>query len=226
MSDDSIFREVDEAIRQDQFKTLWNKYGFIVVSGAVLIIAGVSGYKGWVYWQGEQAKTAGARFVGGLTQIEENKTADALEVFKSLSQDGPSGYRTLATFQLAALHVKEGRTDEAAKLYDQLAGQSGLNDVSRGFARLQAASLRLDSTSFDDLKSQLDSLTGTENPWRHSARELLGISAYKAGNTKVSERFFNVMLSDQQTPVNMRQRAEMMLTLLVKSGGENADGTK
>lgn len=226
MSDDSIFREVDEAVRHDQLKKLWGKYGVIVVSAAVLIVAGVGGYKGWVYWQGEQAKTAGARFVGGLTHIEDGKQVEALEVFKSLAENGPSGYKILARFQLAALQVKQGKAEEAAKLYDELASQTGVNDVSRGFAKVQAASLRLETATFEDLKAQLDALTATDNPWRHSARELLGLSAYKAGNTKVAERYFNVMLSDQQTPANMRQRAEMMLSLLVQSGGDNKDGTK
>lgn len=226
MSDDSIFREVDEAIRQEQLKKLWDKYGIAVVSIAVLIVAGVGGYKGWVYWQGEQAKAAGARFVGGLTHLEDDKLADAKEVFKSLEQDGPGGYRSLSKFQLAALQVKEGKVEEAAKLYDQLAGQSGIGEVLQGFARLQAASLRVDTTSFEDLETQLGSLTEKGNPWRHSARELLGLSAYKAGNIKVAERFFNIMLSDQQTPVNMRQRAEMMLSLMVQSGGDKADGAK
>ncbi len=49
MSDDSIFREVDEAVRQDKLKSLWDKYGLWVVAGAALIIASVSGYKFWVY---------------------------------------------------------------------------------------------------------------------------------------------------------------------------------
>jgi len=226
MSDDSIFREVDEAIRHDQLKTLWNKYGIILVSGAFLIIASVSGYKGWVYWQGEQAKTTGARFVGGLTQVEDGKTADALEVFKSISNDAPSGYRTLADFELAALHMKEGKKDEALRIYDELASQSGIGAVLQGFAKIQAASLSLDIKPFAELETRLNGLLKSENSWRHSARELLGLSAYKAGDIKVAERFFNVILSDQQTPVNMRRRAEMMLSLMVQSGGDASDGAK
>lgn len=226
MSDDSIFREVDEAIRHEQLKKLWDRFGVVIVSVAFLIIAGVSGYKGWVYWQGEQAKANGARFVGGLMQVEEGKTADALEIFKSIASDAPSGYRKLASLELAALHVKEGRKDEALKLYDELAAQSGIGEVLRGFALVQAASLRLDTASFEELELKLKSLLSTDNSWRHSARELLGLSAYKAGNIKIAERFFNVILSDQQTPVNMRQRAEMMLSLMVQSGGDSTDGAK
>ena len=38
MSDDSLFREVDEAVRQDQLKTLWDKYGVWILIGALTIL--------------------------------------------------------------------------------------------------------------------------------------------------------------------------------------------
>ena len=226
MSDDSIFREVDEAVRQDKLKSLWDKYGLWVVAGAVLIIASVSGYKFWVYWTTEQAKIAGARFVGGITHIEDGKTSEALDVFKSLADEGPRGYRILSRFQLAALYAKDGKKDEAIKIYDDLASQSGIGDVQQGFAKIQAATLKLDDASFDDMRKRLDALAVTGNPWRHSARELLGLSAYHTGDISAAERFFSVMLSDQRTPANMRRRAEMMLSLLVQSGGDAAPAGK
>lgn len=226
MSDNSIFREVDEAIRHDQLKSLWNKYGLWVVAGAVLIVAGVSGYKFWVYWTAEQAKAAGARFVGGITYVEDGKTGEALDVFKSLAEEGPRGYRTLSRFQLAALYAKDGKKAEAVRIYDELASQSGIGDVQQGFAKIQAATLKLDDASYDEMRKRLDALAVTGNPWRHSARELLGLSAYRTGNISVAERFFNVMLSDQQTPANMRRRAEMMLSLMVQASGNAAPAGK
>ncbi len=219
MSEESIFREVDEAIRHDQFKALWDKYGLLVLAGAFAIVAGVGGYKGWVYWTAQQASNAGARFVGGVTLLEDGKTSEAIEVFKSLADEGPSGYRKLAQFRLAAINAKDGNTGAAIKTYDALASDSATGSVQQGFATIQAAALRLDDASFDDMKKRLEALAAAGNPWRHSARELLGLSAFRTGNLNVAERYFNVMLGDQQTPDNMRRRAEMMLSLLVQSTG-------
>jgi hypothetical protein len=225
MSDDSLYREVDEAIRQDQLKKLWDKYGLAAVSGAILIVAAVGGYKAWVYWQSEQAKTAGARFVGGLTEIQDGKQAEAAEVFTSLAEDGPSGYKTLARFQLAALYVEQGKQEDALTIYEELASDSSLGQVQKNFATIQAAYLKLDKTSFEDMRAQLDPIAVTGNQWRHSARELLGLSAYRTGEASAAERYFNVILSDQQTPASMRQRAEMMLALMIQSdSGKPAAG--
>lgn len=224
MSDDSLFREVDEAVRQDQLKSLWDKYGLWIVAGALLIVAGVGGHKAWTYWQSEQSKAAGGRFIGGITEVEDGKTTDAINVFKSLSEEGPSGYRDLSQLQVAALVAREGKTEEAVRIYDEVADKSAAGSVLEHFARIQAASLRLDEASFDEMRKRLDVLAATGNPWRHSARELLGLSAYRNGESDAAQRYFDVMLSDQQTPTNMRRRAEMMLSLLVQLGGGSDSG--
>lgn len=222
MSDDSLFREVDEAIRQDQLSRLWDKYGVWIVTGAVLIIAGVSGYKFWVYWSSEQAREAGARFVGGITHIEDGKTSEAIDVFKSLAEQGPSGYRTLSMFQLAALYARDGKRAEAVKIYDELGNRTGIDEVQQNFAKIQAATLRLDDAPFEEMRTRLDKLAVTGNDWRHSARELLGLSAYRSRNFSAAERYFSTILSDQQSPANMRQRSEMMLSLLVQNSSAAA----
>ena len=45
MSD--IFREVDEDIRRDQIKKLWDRFGPYVLGLALLIVLGTAGYRGW-----------------------------------------------------------------------------------------------------------------------------------------------------------------------------------
>ncbi len=224
MSDDSLFREVDEAVRQDQLKKLWDKYGVWLVVGAVSIVAGVGGHKAWVYWKSEQSKAAGSRFIGGITQVQEGKTSDAIEVFKSLADEGPAGYRNLSRLQLAALYVKEGNKAEAITIYDELASDSFAGSTLENFAKIQGASLKLDDASFEEMLKRLEPLAITGDPWRHSARELLGLSAFKNGKNDAAQRYFDVMLSDQQTPANMRRRAEMMLSLLVQAGGGSGSG--
>ncbi len=45
MSD--IFREVDEDLRREQFKRLWDRFGTYVIGLAVLIVVVTAGYRGW-----------------------------------------------------------------------------------------------------------------------------------------------------------------------------------
>lgn len=217
MSDEGIFREVDEALRHDRFKALWDKYGAYVLVGAFLIVATVAGYNGWSYWRAKQASEAGERFVNALQLEEDGKREESAAAFQKLIDDGPQGYRLLARFQLAAAYAKSGDLQGAVKAYDELAADGSLGEPMRGYAAIQAASLRVDQAGIDEMKQRLDALANGQSPWRHSSRELLGLAAYRNGDTADAERLFGQLLADQAAPPNLKRRAEMMLALMVKS---------
>jgi hypothetical protein len=217
MSDDSFAREVDEAVRRDQLKALWDKYGLFVVVAAVLIVVGVAGVRGWQYWQSQQAASAGARFVGALQLEDEGKSGDARAAFEALAADGPRGYRILARFQLAAAEAKAGDRAKAVADYDALANDGEAGSILQGYATIRAATLRADEADLAEMTQRVGALAAGDGPWRHSARELLGLAAFKAGNLADAERYFSQALSDPAVPQSLRQRAEMMLALIVKA---------
>src|SRR5262249_60272378 len=101
MSDrgDSFLREVDEAVRQERYKKLWDQYGVYALGLAALIVAGVAAYKGWAYWQERQAQAAGAKFREGLTMVDGADATKAKDVIALLAGGGAPRYRRLARFQ-------------------------------------------------------------------------------------------------------------------------------
>ncbi len=50
-----IFHEVDEEVRRERFKQLWERYSIFIVAIAVLIIAGVGGWRGYEYYIAKKA---------------------------------------------------------------------------------------------------------------------------------------------------------------------------
>jgi hypothetical protein len=194
MSDNSFFREVDDAVRQDQYKKLWDKYGIVVLIAAACLIAGVAAYKGWTHWQ---------------------NTKKARDMFDALAKSGPEGYQVLSRFQIAANEAEEGEADKAVADYDALSTDSKVDSILQGLAVIQAATLRLDTADYAEMERRLKGFTGADNPWRFSARELLGLSAYQHNNMRVAEEQFTELVGDQGTPPNLRDRANMMLALIV-----------
>jgi hypothetical protein len=65
------------------------------------------------------------------------------------------------------------------------------------------------------MEQRLKGLIESSSAWRFSARELLGLSAYRLNDMREAERQFSALLSDQGTPPNLRERADMMLALIV-----------
>jgi hypothetical protein len=216
MSEDNIFREVDEDMRREQMAALWDKYGAYILGAALLIVVFVGGYNMYNWWKESQAASNGASFYQAGQLIAEKKSPEALQAFSKLADDTSGGYQTLARLEVAAIHAQEGRKSEAVAIYDQIV-QSASDLILKDFARIQAASLRLDEADKAEMASRLDGLNTDINPWRYSARELLGLAAFRSGDIAESEKMFSQLLGDPGAPAEIRRRAETMLALLVKA---------
>src|SRR5690606_7986065 len=55
MSDDSFFREVDQELRQDRAKALWDRYGTAIIAAAIAVVVATSAVVGWDYWSQSRA---------------------------------------------------------------------------------------------------------------------------------------------------------------------------
>ena len=60
MSD--IFHEVDEAVRREQLKKLWERWGNLIIAAAFLVVLGIAGWRAFEWWQNKKAQQAGAAF--------------------------------------------------------------------------------------------------------------------------------------------------------------------
>jgi len=215
MSDRDFFREVNEAVRQDRYNELWDKYGVYALAAAALIVAGVAGFKVWSYWQEQKAQAAGTDFSQAVTELDSGDVAKARDVLNSLAAKGPTGYQILSRFQLAAAEAQAGSTDKALALYDALAADPATDAILKGLATIQAATLKLDTADYAEMERRVKGLIDENSPWRYSARELLGLSAYRQNNVPAAEKQFSELVADQGTPQNLRERADMMLSLIV-----------
>lgn len=215
MTDNELFREVDEELRRERLAKLWSQYGTFIIGVAVAIVAIVAGVKFWEKWSTDRAQTAGADFVIAEALLDAKKNDDAKAAFEKLKSEGPGGYRLLAKLRFAAAAAGQGNTDDAVKAYDEVAQDSSTSPILQGLAKIRAASLRVDDADFEEIKSRLQGMNAPEGNWRNAARELIGLAAYKAKNFDAAKTQFQDILADQKASANMRKRAEMMMALMV-----------
>ena len=85
--DRDFIREVDEAVRQDQYKRAVGPIRHLrAAPRVVLVVAGVAGYKGWTYWREREAGEAGAKFSQALAVEDGPDAAKAKEIFDGTGQ--------------------------------------------------------------------------------------------------------------------------------------------
>lgn len=210
-TDDDLLRQVEEELRRERLEKIWKQYGTYILAAAALIVVGVAGYKIWEGRRIAAAQASGAIYEGALQLLNEKKDGSAEKEFAKLSTDGVGGYRALAQLQLAGLLAKQGKKDEALATYDALAASSNGDMVLREFARLQAAGLRIGQVDFTEIENRLTPLMADTSPWRYSARELLGLAAFKAGKTNEARSILTPLFVDQQTPQTIAERAQIIM---------------
>lgn len=211
MSDESLFREVDEEVRQEQFKKLWARYGKFVIALALLVILGVAGMEGWKYWQLKQSEQAGDSFFSATELAATGKAADAVKQFEAI---GKTGFAELGRLRAAAELATEGKVDEAVKVYDAVAADAKVDQTLRDLARLRAAAALADTASFADIEGRLKDFVSADSPWRHVARELLASVQFRVKDYAGADKQVQAILADPATPAPLRQRALTMSQLL------------
>ena len=208
-----LFDEVDEEVRRERLKKLWDEYSIYIIAGALLIIAAVGGWRGYQYLEAKKAAEAGAAFGKAVELSEQNKHAEAEAAFTDLAAKAPSGYRVLARLRAAA-EVANRDPQGAAKLYHDIAADRSVGATERDLARVRAAGLLLETTSYPGMLQRLEPATAPGATFRHTARELLALSAWRANDTAAARQWLDLIANDGETPPSLRSRAEALQGLL------------
>ena len=208
-----IFNEIDEDLRREQLTKLWERYSIFIIAGAILIIAAVGGWRGYQYLEAKKAAEAGAAFEAAITLSEEGKKSEAEAAFAKIVADGSKGYRVLARLRAAA-DAAAADPKAAAKLYDAIAADPAVSASQQDLARIRAAGLLMESEPYAEMRPRLEPATGEGRTFRHTARELLALSAYRANDATAARQWLDMIGNDARTPASMRSRAEALQALL------------
>lgn len=218
MSDDSFIREVDEELRSDRMKSIWKRFGKYIIALAVLIVLGTAADRGYEYWQESQASKSGDAFLAALNLAREGRQDEALEALRALESDGYGAYAALARMRAATVLADSGDYQAAISDFSTIGNDRGVPAAIRDIARVRAAYLLVDHGSYEDVAVQVEVLSGADNPMRHSAREALGLAAWKQGELIQARQWFQQIADDTGVPAGVSQRAQLMLDVIAASG--------
>jgi hypothetical protein len=178
-----------------------------------LIIAAVGGWRGYQYLEAKKAAEAGTAFDAALDLSEQSKHAEAEAAFDKLAATAPAGYRMLARLRAAAeAATRDPRA--GAKMYDDIAVDRSIGTEQQDLARIRAAGLLLDTESYPNMLQRLEAASKPDATFRHTARELLALSAWRANDTTAARQWLDMIAGDGETPSAMRSRVEALHALL------------
>ena len=208
-----IFNEIDQDLRREQLKKLWDRYSIVLIAGAILIVAAVGGWRGYMYLEAKKAAEAGSAFEAAISLSEQGKSAEAEAAFAKIAVDGSKGYRGLARLRAAA-EAATRDPQAAGKLYDGIAADPAVSGSEQDLARIRAGGLLMEIEPYAAMRQRLEPATGEGRTYRHTARELLALSAWRANDAVAARQWLDMIGNDPRTPASMRSRAEALQALL------------
>ena len=216
--DDSFIREVNEELRSDQVKYAWKRYRPLIVAIVVLVIGGAVAKEGYQWWSKNNSSASGDKFLAALTLAEQGKPDEALAAFQALEKDGTGAYPVLARMRAASVQADKGDTAGAIAAFSAVGKDAKAPQAMRDLAAMRAGWLLIDAGTYDQVSAQVQPMANPGNPLANSAREALGLAAYKAADFKKAKDWYQQIANDAAAPRNVANRAQIMLDNIAASG--------
>jgi hypothetical protein len=226
---DGFMREVDEAVRQDEMLGAMRRYGIIVavVVGAALIA--LAGYLWWQHSTEQNVADRAEKFTIALDQLEAGHLDAATQALKPLAADGNEGSGVAAKLLQAGIAAEQGKVQDAAKLFGEVAKNAAAPQPYRDLATIRQVALQFDSMPADQVVTALKPLAVPGKAWFGSAGELLGMAYMKQGKNELAGPLFASIARDKTVPETLRRRVRQLAGLLgadaIDDVNEAATGT-
>ncbi len=209
-----IFEQVDEALREDRMKTMWRRFGWMIIAGAILIVAGTAAVVGWRAYERSAAEERTAALAGAFDAAADAEPAEAVAALTSFAQDAEPGFAALARLQAAARAVGADDRSTAVALYQEVADSPDVDPALRELATILGTSLSVGAVDLDAVRGRLAAMDASNSPWRHLAGEIIAAAALEAGDLAMARERLTAIADDAEAPIGMRGRAAELLAAI------------
>lgn len=201
-----VFQEVDEMMKQERLEKFWKENGSWVIAFVVLTILGtavISGYKSWD------------------RSVKEKQTAELIAILdaptfpENVKQEEVSDFRpalrAIANLSAAQSYQNNNDAENALKLYQAVAEDSGISEQMRDLAVVMAA--RLDATkSVDEKLETLKSVySSSTSPWRyHAYMDAALLQAHEKQDYEAARQLLANVSAGEAAPASLKENAKKL----------------
>ncbi len=202
--------EVNEELRRQQLKSIWDRFGVYIIGFAVLIILSVGGNEIINHLNNRVSQRESNAFDNALNLIEKGNDSAGLDQLIKLTE-GKTGYKGLALFRLSSESLTNGNYQEAVDYLKKASLDKTLTNNLRVFAKIKAGLILVDNGSFSEVDVLLKEVIESGGPFSFHAKEILALALIKNGKDLEAQEIFQEIANDASAPPVLARRAEIFL---------------
>jgi len=202
--------EVNEELRRQQLKSIWDRFGVYIIGFAVLIILSVGGNEIINHLNNRVSQRESNAFDNALNLIEKGNDSAGLDQLIKLTE-GKTGYKGLALFRLSSESLTNGNYQEAVDYLKKASLDKTLTNNLRVFAKIKAGLILVDNGSFSEVDVLLKEVIESGGPFSFHAKEILALALIKNGRDLEAQEIFKEIANDASAPPVLARRAEIFL---------------
>lgn len=207
---DAFIREVDEDVKNDNFKELWKKYGAYIVAFVVIAVTAAVCFDRIKLWKIQQNQLKTENYMAAA-QLKENPE-ETLAALQKISTDEDNIFADFAKLQIANVLLTQEKNDEALATLQALADDKNADRAVRDVALIKLASYKVDMISKAELEQLLQPVLTENTSWAPLANDLLAMAAIKEGDIETAKEIYGKILKTKDLPEEFKNKIQDMLT--------------
>ncbi|MGE4313243.1 MAG: hypothetical protein AB7E85_03095 [Pseudobdellovibrionaceae bacterium] len=207
---DPMIRDVDESLKQDRLRELWNEYGSSLVTSAVALVIFTALFSGWNSYKARENRIATQNYITAIDADTDGKALDAaLPNFQG-------GIKAVALLKQATLAREAGDEAKVTSSYKMLADETDAPEIYTDLGELLYTMTALpsakDKAVIENIGERLNTLSQKkDSPWGpYAALVRAAYQAHQGGNTEEAAKILKEISSAESTPFSLQAEAKAL----------------
>ena len=212
MSDDqNLIKEVEEEVRQDDYKRIWDRYKKYIFLLIIISLSLVSGFNFLKYNKEKKIEKQSELFFQATQHIENKDYENAKEILKDINNLQIGGYSDLSFLYIIdlvnkkkiSLDLDDLKVNKNSKFYGLITLQKFNNEINSNV------------DGINNLNEIID-LSKPSSNWKYLAHELLSSYYLKKNDPDNALQSLNAIINSEDSSEYVRERARTIVEMLEK----------
>ena len=209
---DAFIQEIDEDVKNDNLKVLWDKYGVFVVLLVVLAVSATVSFEKIRSWKAEQNQQTTENYMSAA-QLRENPE-ETIAALQQINQSNQGIFSDFAKLQIANVLFNQNKNEEAMAALQSLIDDKQANDEVKNIALIKLATYKVDQLPRAEFEALVKPIIDANNSWTPLAQDLLAMSAIQEGDVDTAHSIYENILKIKDLPEGFKTKVQDMLTSL------------